>query len=188
MSGLAGPETAGTDPIDLPLPSGATRSGTSLDEELEDCILKGTSRSAVGRREHQISVLEPELDGYGDGSQESCLKSCDELRTTSSKVPSSLDRARNKEKAVEKLYTLLVLPCKDEEESHVRTAEDGNGLQAWQALVRAKTLRHFTSFYGTVAGPTLHVEGSEGQFASVGQRTRTNIKHKWLKQCLNNSG
>ena len=44
MSVLGGPETAGTDPDDLPLPSGATRSGTSVEEELEDSILDGQVR------------------------------------------------------------------------------------------------------------------------------------------------
>ena len=32
-----------------------------------------------------------------------------------------------------KLYTLLALLGKAETASHVRTAEDGNGLKAWQA-------------------------------------------------------
>ena len=39
-------------------------------------------------------------------------------------------------------YTLLALLCKDEACAYARSAEDGNGDQAWQALLRARTARH----------------------------------------------
>ena len=37
----------------------------------------------------------------------------------------------------DKAYTLLALLCKDEACACVRSAEDGNGYQAWQAFLRA---------------------------------------------------
>ena len=36
-------------------------------------------------------------------------------------------------------YSLLAQLCKDEAGACVRSAEDGNGYQAWQALLRART-------------------------------------------------
>ena len=35
----------------------------------------------------------------------------------------------------EQAYTLLALLCRDEASAYVRSAEDGNGYQAWQALL-----------------------------------------------------
>ena len=52
-----------------------------------------------------------------------------------------------------KLYTLLALLCKDEAPSYVRTAEDGNGLQAWQALLKAKTLRNSMNLMNQLLDP-----------------------------------
>ena len=42
-------------------------------------------------------------------------------------------------------YTLLAFLCKDAACAHVRSAEDGNGCQAWQALLRAPTARNATN-------------------------------------------
>ena len=42
-------------------------------------------------------------------------------------------------------YTLLALLCKDEACAYVRSAEDGHGYQAWQALMRARTARNATN-------------------------------------------
>ena len=42
-------------------------------------------------------------------------------------------------------YTLVALLCKDEACAYVRSAEDGNGYQAWQALFRARTARNATN-------------------------------------------
>ena len=51
-------------------------------------------------------------------------------------------------------YTLLALLCKDEACAHVRSAEDGNGYQAWQALLRARTARNATNFLNQLLEPT----------------------------------
>ena len=51
-------------------------------------------------------------------------------------------------------YTLLELLCKDEACAYVRSAEDGNGYQAWQALLRAQTARNATNFWNQLLEPT----------------------------------
>ena len=51
-------------------------------------------------------------------------------------------------------YTLLALLCKDEACAYVRSAEDGNGYQAWQALLRARTARNATNLLNLLPEPT----------------------------------
>ena len=51
-------------------------------------------------------------------------------------------------------YTLLALLCKDEACAYVRSAEDGNGYQAWQALLRARTARNATNLLNMLLEPT----------------------------------
>ena len=48
-------------------------------------------------------------------------------------------------------YTLF---CKDEASAYVRSAEDGNGYQAWQALLRARTARNATNLLNQLLEPT----------------------------------
>ena len=50
-------------------------------------------------------------------------------------------------------YTLLALLCKDEACAYVRSAEDGNGYQAWQALLRARTARNATNLLNQLLEP-----------------------------------
>ena len=51
-------------------------------------------------------------------------------------------------------YTLFALLCKDEACAYVRSAEDGNGDQAWQALLRARTARNATNLLNQFLEPT----------------------------------
>ena len=51
-------------------------------------------------------------------------------------------------------YTLLALLCKNEACAFVRSAEDGNGYQAWQALLRARTARNATNLLNQLLEPT----------------------------------
>ena len=51
-------------------------------------------------------------------------------------------------------YTLSALLCKDEACACVRSAEDGNGYQAWPALLRARTARNATNFLNQLREPT----------------------------------
>ena len=68
-------------------------------------------------------------------------------------------------------YTLLALLCKDEACACVRSAEDGSGYQAWQALLRARTARNPTNHLNQFLEPT---------FTSPGPRI--NIR-QWNKKC-----
>ena len=49
---------------------------------------------------------------------------------------------------------LLALLCKDEACAYVRSAEDGDGYQAWQALLRARPARNATDLLNQLLGPT----------------------------------
>ena len=51
-------------------------------------------------------------------------------------------------------YTLLAFLCKDEACTYVISAEDGNGYQAWQALLRARTARNATNLLNQLLEPT----------------------------------
>ena len=51
-------------------------------------------------------------------------------------------------------YTLLALLCKTEACAYVRSAEDGNVCQAWQALLRARTARNATNCLNQLMEPT----------------------------------
>ena len=51
-------------------------------------------------------------------------------------------------------YTFLALLCKDEACAYVRSAEDGNGYQAWQAFLRARTARNATNLLNQLVEPT----------------------------------
>ena len=51
-------------------------------------------------------------------------------------------------------YTLSALLCKDEACAYVRSAEDGNGCQAWQVLLRARTARNATNLLNQLLEPT----------------------------------
>ena len=51
-------------------------------------------------------------------------------------------------------YTLLALLCKTEACAYVRSAEDGNVYQAWQALLRARTARNATNCLIQLMEPT----------------------------------
>ena len=66
---------------------------------------------------------------------------------------------RRQIEAAEKLYDLLAMPCKDEVASYGRTAEGRHGLQAWQALLSAKTFRNPTSLTNQLLDP--HVSSSD---------------------------
>ena len=51
-------------------------------------------------------------------------------------------------------YTLLALLCKDEACAYVRSAVDGNGYQAYQALLRAYQARNATNLLNQLVEPT----------------------------------
>ena len=60
----------------------------------------------------------------------------------------------NEQKEILKqLRTLLVFLCEEEAAASVRSAEDGDGLHAWQALLGAKSLRNPTSLMNQLLAP-----------------------------------
>ena len=68
-------------------------------------------------------------------------------------------------------YTLLALLCKDEACACVRSAEDGNGHQAWHALLGARTARNATNFLNQLLEPTF-----------TSPDPRINLR-QWNKKC-----
>ena len=68
-------------------------------------------------------------------------------------------------------YTLLALLCKDEACVYVRSAEDGNGYQTWQALLRARTSRNATNLLNMLLEPTF-----------TSPDPRINLR-QWNKKC-----
>ena len=63
--------------------------------------------------------------------------------------------------------TLLALLCKDEACAYVRSAEDGNGHEAWQALLRARTARNETNILNQLL---IHVTRPTNQSSTVEQK------------------
>ena len=71
-------------------------------------------------------------------------------------------------------YTLLAMLCKDEACAYVRSAEDGNGYQAWQALLRARTARNAPNFLNQLLQPTFT---SQDPRINIRQWTRNGEEH-----------
>ena len=67
-------------------------------------------------------------------------------------------------------YTLLALLCKDEACANVRSAEDGNGYQAWQALLRARTARNATNLLNQLLEPTFTLPDPKNQYSTMEQK------------------
>ena len=145
MSGAEGQDLAGTDPIDLQLPRGATSSGTPQ-----------TSTPSVTRLIDTKSLLQV-TPYHGDkasflGWKWSFLIAVraiskplyEGLKKIEDNMNQDFRKSRLSTEDLElsaQAYTLLALLCKDEACAYVRSAEDGNGYQAWQALMRARTAR-----------------------------------------------
>ena len=139
MSGTEGQEPAGTDPIHLQLPRGAT--GSSREQSTPQ------STATVTRLIDTKSLLQ-KIPYYGDkatflGWKWSFLIAlraiskplCEGLKKIEDNMNQDFRKSRLSNEDLElsdQTYTLLALLC--EARAHVRSAEDGNGYQAWQAL------------------------------------------------------
>ena len=150
MSGTEGQEPAGTDPIDLQLPRGAT--GSSRMPTTEQSTPHSTA--PVTRLIDTKSVLQV-TPYHGDKASFLGWKwffliavraiskpLCEGLKKIEDNTNQDFRKSRlsNEDlKMSDQAYTLLVLLCKDEACAYVRSAEDGNGYQAWQSLLRAQT-------------------------------------------------
>ena len=133
MSGVEGQDSAGTDPIDLQLPRSATSSGTPQ-----------ASTPSVTRLIDTKSLLQV-TRYHGDEASFLGWKWQDFRKSRLSAGDLELS---------DQAYTLLALLCKDEACAYVRSAEDGNGHQAWQALLWARTARNATKLLNQLLEPT----------------------------------
>ena len=149
MSGVERQDPVGTDPIDLQLPRSATSSGTPQ-----------TSMPSVTRLIDTKSLLQV-TPYHGDkasflGCKWSFLIAVraisKPLHEGLKKIEDNINQDFRKSRLSagdlelsDQAYTLLALLCKDEACAYVRSAEDGNGYQAWQALLRARTARNATN-------------------------------------------
>ena len=158
MSGAEGQDPEGTDPIDLQLPRSATSSGTPQ-----------TSTPSVTRLIDTKSLLQV-TPYHGDkasflGWTWSFLIAvraiskplCEGFKKNEDHTNQDFRKSRLSAGDLElsdQAYTLLALLCKDEACAYVRSAEDGNGYQALQALLRARTARNATNLLNQLLEPT----------------------------------
>ena len=161
MSGTEGQEPAGTDPFDLQLPRGAT--GSSREQSTPQ------STAPVTRLIDTKSLLQ--VNPYHGGKAVFLGGKCafliavraisEPLYEGLKKIEDNMNQDfRNSRLSKEDLdlsdqaYTLLALLCKDEACAYGRFTEDGNGYQAWQALLRARTARNATNLLNQLLEPT----------------------------------
>ena len=157
---MEGQEPAGTDPIDLQLPRGAA--GSSRMPTTEQWT------APVTRLINTKSLLQ--LTPYhGDkasflGWKWSFLVAvravrkplCEGLKKIEDNMNQDFRKSRLSNEDLElsdQAYTLLALLCKDDACAYVRSAEDGNGYQAWQALMRARTARNAANLLNQLLEP-----------------------------------
>ena len=175
MSGTEGQDPGGTDPIGLQLPRGAT--GSSRMPTTEQSTPQSTA--PVTRLIDTESLLQV-TPYHGDkasflGWKWSFLIA---VRAISKPLHEGLKNIednmnqdfRKSRLSIEDLelsdqaYTLLALLFKDEACACVRSAEDGNGCQAWQASSECdKPLE-------SVAGTNIHVTRPKNQYSTMEQK------------------
>ena len=124
MSGTEGQEPGGTDPIDLQLPRGATGSG------------REQSASFLGWKWSFLIAVRAISKPLHEGLK----KIEDNMNQDFPKSRLSTEDLEFSDQAC----TLPALLFKDEACAYVRSAEDGNGYQAWQAFLRGRTARNAT--------------------------------------------
>ena len=67
-------------------------------------------------------------------------------------------------------YTLSALRCKDEACACVRSAEDGNGYQAWQSPLESTNSSECHKPFESVAGTNIHVTRSKNQYSTMEEK------------------
>ena len=132
MSGTGGQEPGGIDPIDLQLPRGFdTKSLLQVNPH------HGDKTSFLGWKWSFVIAVRAISKPLYEG-----------LKNIKDNMNQDFQKSRLSNEDLElsdQAYTLLALLCKDETCAYVRSAEDGNGYQAWQALLRARTARNATN-------------------------------------------
>ena len=165
MSGVERQEPGGTDPIDLHFPRRAAGSGRVPTTEqkapqsmppvtrlidtkslLQVTPYHGDKASFLGWKWSFLisvrAISKPLYEGF--------KKIEDDMNQDFRKSRFSIKDLELSDQA----YTLLALLCKDEACAYVRSAEDGNGYQAWRALLRARTARNATNLLNQSLEPT----------------------------------
>ena len=165
MSGTEGQDLGGIVPIDLQLPRGATGSNRTPTTEqstpqstapvtrlidtkslLQVTPYHGDKASFLGWKwSFSIAVRAISKPLY-----EGLKKIEDNMNQDFRKSRLSIEDLELADQA----YTLLALLCKDEACAYVRSAEDGNGYQAWQVFLRARTARNATNLLNQLLEPT----------------------------------
>ena len=170
MSGTEGQDPGGTDPIDLQLPRGAT--GSSRMPTTEQSTPQSTApvtRLIDTKRLLQVTPYHGNKVSFL-GWRWSFLIAvpaiCKPLYEGLKKIEDNMNQDFRKSRfSIEDLelpdqaYKLLALLCKDEACAYVRSAEDGNGNQAWPDLLRARTARDATNILNQLLEPTFTPPG-----------------------------
>ena len=147
MSGADGQDPAGIDPSDLQLPRGATSSGTPQASTPSVNIVEVRPVFLGWKWSFLIAVRAISKPLY-----EGLKKNEDNINQDFRKSRLSTGDLELSDQT----YTLLALLCKDEACAYVRSAEDGNGYQAWQAHLRARTARNATNLLNQLLEPSHH--------------------------------
>ena len=171
MSNPDGQELAGTDPIDLQLPRGAA--GTGRVPTTEQAAPQASTTPVT--RLIDTKILLQVTPYHGDkasflGWKWSFLIEvraiskplCEGFKKIEDNMSQDFRKSRLSEEDLElpdQAYTLLALLCKDEACACVRSDEDGNSYQAWQALMRARTARNATNLLNLLLEPTFTSPG-----------------------------
>ena len=174
MSGAEGQDPAATDPIDLQLPRSATSTGAPQTSTLSVTRLIDTKSLLQVTPYHGDKAIFVgwkwsfliAVRAISKPLYEGCKKIEDNLNQDFRKSRLSAGDLALSDQA----YTLFVLLCKDEVCAYVRSAEDGKGYQAWQALLRARTARNATKPLESVARTNIHVTRSKNHFSTVEQK------------------
>ena len=142
MSGTEGQDLGGTDPIDLQLPRGAT--GSSREHSTPHSTASVT-RLIDTKSLLQVTPFHGDRTSFLVGWNWSFLIAVraiskplyEGLKKIEDNMNQDFRKSRLSNEYLElsdQAYTLLALLCKDEACACVRSAEDGNGYQAWQRL------------------------------------------------------
>ena len=143
---MEGHQPAGTDPIDLQLPRGVGGSSRMPTTRANDATIDSTSNTfdrhqefvasdSISWRQGKFSCLEMVL--LDSQCEQSAKPLCEGLKKIEDNMNQDFRKSRLSNEDLELSDQALALLCKDEACAHVRSAEDGNGYQAWQALLRA---------------------------------------------------
>ena len=187
---MEGQEPAGTDPIDMHLPRGAA--GSSRMPTTEQTTPQSTA--PVTRLIDTKSLLQV-TPYHGDKAsllgwkwsfliavRASCKPLYEELKKIEDNMNQDFRKSRMSNEDLElsdPSYTLSVFLCKDEACACVRSAEDGNSSQAWQALLRARTARIATNLLNQLLEPT---------FTSSDPRINLRQWNKNAEECATRTG